>query len=146
MTAISSCPRSWNRTEQGPVSKMTELTIAEAREGLRKKSFSSRELTQAHIAAIEDGNAALNAYVLPTPERALEMAAASDARLAKGEAGALEGIPLGIKDLFCTKGVRTTACSHVLHGFTPTYESTVTANLDRKSTRLNSSHLGISYA
>ncbi|MGD9500980.1 MAG: Asp-tRNA(Asn)/Glu-tRNA(Gln) amidotransferase subunit GatA [Methyloceanibacter sp.] len=111
------------------MNKLTELTIAEAREGLRKKAFSARELTEAHIAAIEAGNAALNAYVLPTPERALEMATASDARLAKGEAGALEGIPLGIKDLFCTKGVRTTACSHILDGFTPPYESTVTANL-----------------
>ena len=67
-------------------------------------------------------NEALNAFVLPTPERALDMATASDARRKKGEAGALEGIPLGIKDLFCTKDVRTTACSHILDGFTPTYE------------------------
>jgi aspartyl-tRNA(Asn)/glutamyl-tRNA(Gln) amidotransferase subunit A len=111
------------------VTKLTDLTIAEARDGLRDKSFSARELTQAHVAAIESANAALNAFVLPTPEQALEMAAASDARLKKGEGGALEGIPLGIKDLFCTKGVRTTACSHILDGFTPTYESTVTANL-----------------
>jgi aspartyl-tRNA(Asn)/glutamyl-tRNA(Gln) amidotransferase subunit A len=112
-----------------PVSKLTDLTIADARDGLRNKSFSAEELTQAHIEAIEAANAALNAFVLPTPERALAMAAASDARLAKGEGGALEGIPLGIKDLFCTKDVRTTACSHILDGFTPTYESTVTANL-----------------
>jgi len=111
------------------VTKLTDLTIAGARDGLRDKSFSARELAQAHVEAIEAANAALNAYVLPTPERALEMAAASDARLAKGEGGALEGIPLGIKDLFCTKDVRTTACSHILDGFTPTYESTVTANL-----------------
>jgi len=111
------------------VTKLTDLTIAEAREGLRDKSFSATELTQAHLAAIESANAALNAYVLPTPERALEMAKASDARLKKGEGGTLEGIPLGIKDLFCTKGFRTTACSHILDGFTPTYESTVTANL-----------------
>ncbi|WP_083239389.1 Asp-tRNA(Asn)/Glu-tRNA(Gln) amidotransferase subunit GatA [Methyloceanibacter superfactus] len=108
---------------------LTDLTIAEARDGLRGKSFTARELTQAHVDAIEAANAALNAYVLPTPERALEMAAASDARLGKGEGGSLEGIPLGIKDLFCTKGVRTTACSHILDGFTPTYESTVTTNL-----------------
>src|SRR5262245_28876532 len=98
MMAISSCPRSSNRTEQGSVSKLTELTIAEAREELRKKSFSSRELAEAHIAAIEEGNPALNAYVLPTPERALEMAKASDARLAKGEAGGLEGLALGIME------------------------------------------------
>jgi aspartyl-tRNA(Asn)/glutamyl-tRNA(Gln) amidotransferase subunit A len=78
------------------VTKLTDLTIAEAREGLRDKSFSARELTQAHLAAIETANEALNAYVLPTPERALEMAKASDARLKKGEGGTLEGIPLGI--------------------------------------------------
>ncbi|MGK2923926.1 MAG: Asp-tRNA(Asn)/Glu-tRNA(Gln) amidotransferase subunit GatA [Methyloceanibacter sp.] len=108
---------------------LTNLTIAEARKGLRAKSFSAEELTQAHLDAMEKANAALNAYVLPTPERALEMASASDAKLGKGEGGALEGIPLGIKDLFCTRDVRTTACSHILDGFTPTYESTVTANL-----------------
>ncbi|MEM7192983.1 MAG: amidase family protein, partial [Pseudomonadota bacterium] len=108
---------------------LTELTIAKARKGLNAKSFSAKELAEAHIAAIDAANKALNAYVLATPERALEMAAASDARIAKGEAGALEGITLGIKDLFCTKDVRTTACSHILNGFTPPYESTVTANL-----------------
>ena len=111
------------------MAKLTDLTIAEAREGLRTKSFSAEDLAQAHIDAIEGANAAINAFVLPTPERALAMATESDARLRKGEGGALEGIPLGIKDLFCTKGVRTTACSHILDGFTPTYESTVSANL-----------------
>ncbi len=111
------------------MTKLTELTIAEARDGLANKSFSADELTRAHIDAIEAANDALNAFILKTPERALHMAAASDKRLRQGEVGALEGIPLGIKDLFCTKGVRTTACSHVLEGFTPTYESTVTANL-----------------
>ena len=111
------------------MAKLTDLTIAEAREGLRSKSFSAEDLAQAYIDAIESANAAINAFVLPTPERALAMAKESDARLRKGEGGALEGIPLGIKDLFCTKGVRTTACSHILDGFTPTYESTVSANL-----------------
>ncbi len=111
------------------MTELTDLTIAEAREGLRGKSFSARELAEAHVDAIDKANDALNVYVLPTPERALDMAQSSDARLKKGEAGVLEGIPLGIKDLFCTKGVRTTACSHILDGFTPTYESTVTANL-----------------
>jgi len=111
------------------VTQLTELTIAEARDGLAKKSFSADELARAHVDAIEAANDALNAFILKTPERALEMAAASDKRLKQGKAGALEGIPLGIKDLFCTKGVRTTACSHILDGFTPTYESTVTANL-----------------
>ncbi|MGC1179501.1 MAG: Asp-tRNA(Asn)/Glu-tRNA(Gln) amidotransferase subunit GatA [Methyloceanibacter sp.] len=107
----------------------TELSIAEAREALQRKELSATELARAHLDAIGKANEALNAFVLPTPERALEMAKASDVRIRRGEAGALEGIPLGIKDLFATKGVRTTACSHILDGFTPTYESTVTANL-----------------
>jgi len=111
------------------VTDLTELTISDAREGLRAKSFTAVELADAHLAAIEAANRAINAYVLPTPERALEAARRSDERLGKGEGGSLEGIPLGIKDLFCTKDVRTTACSHILDGFTPPYESTVTANL-----------------
>ncbi|MGZ5862551.1 MAG: Asp-tRNA(Asn)/Glu-tRNA(Gln) amidotransferase subunit GatA [Methyloceanibacter sp.] len=111
------------------MTEFTDLSIAEAREGLKRKEFSATELARAHLSGIEAANAALNAYVLPTPERALEMAKASDKRLKQGAARALEGIPLGIKDLFATKGVRTTACSHILDGFTPPYESTVTANL-----------------
>jgi aspartyl-tRNA(Asn)/glutamyl-tRNA(Gln) amidotransferase subunit A len=107
----------------------TDLSIAEAREALARKELSAEELARAHIDAIGRANEALNAFVLNTPERALQAAKESDARLRKGEARPLEGIPLGIKDLFATKGVRTTACSHVLDGFTPTYESTVTANL-----------------
>jgi aspartyl-tRNA(Asn)/glutamyl-tRNA(Gln) amidotransferase subunit A len=107
----------------------TDLSIAEAREALARKELSAQELAQAHIDAIDRSNEALNAFVLTTPERALEAAKESDARLKKGEARPLEGIPLGIKDLFATRGVRTTACSHILDGFTPTYESTVTANL-----------------
>ena len=107
----------------------TDLSIAEARKALAHKEFSAEELARAHIDAIGRANEALNAFVLTTPERALEAAKESDARLRKGEARPLEGIPLGIKDLFATKGVRTTACSHVLDDFTPTYESTVTANL-----------------
>ncbi|MGI9385744.1 MAG: amidase, partial [Methyloligellaceae bacterium] len=108
---------------------LTDLSIVQARDGLREKSFSARELAQAHLDAIEAGNEPLNAYILPTPDHALEMADAADARLAKGEGGALEGIPIGVKDLFCTKGVRTTACSRILDDFKPTYESTVTENL-----------------
>ena len=108
---------------------LTDLTIAAARDGLQKKEFSAVELTSAHIEAIEAANASLNTYNLPTPDKAREMAAASDQRLNEGSAGALEGIALGIKDLFCTEGVRTTACSHILDGFEPGYESTVTANL-----------------
>jgi aspartyl-tRNA(Asn)/glutamyl-tRNA(Gln) amidotransferase subunit A len=112
------------------VSELTSLTLAEARDGLKKKSFSALELADAHVAAIEKARA-LNAFVLPTPERASAMAKASDARIAAGNAGPLEGIPLAIKDMFCTEGVRSTACSHILDNFVPTYDSTVTANLWR---------------
>ncbi len=109
---------------------LTSLTLAEAREGLRAKTFSAVELATAHSAAVSEARA-LNAFVLETPERAAEMAAQSDARIAKGEAGPLEGIPLAIKDMFCTAGVRSTACSHILDTFVPTYESTVSGNLWR---------------
>lgn len=108
---------------------LTKLTLAGALDGLAAKEFSSRELTQSFVDAIAAANPALNAYVVETPEKALAMADASDARRAKGEAGKLDGAPLGIKDLYCTKGVRTTACSNILAEFTPTYESTVTQNL-----------------
>ncbi len=108
---------------------LTKLTLTEAREGLLQGQFSATDLTRAFLAAIETGNASLNAYVLPTPERALAQAQASDARLVKGDPRPLEGLPLGIKDLYCTRGVRTTACSNILGEFTPTYESTVTQNL-----------------
>nr|WP_321444278.1 Asp-tRNA(Asn)/Glu-tRNA(Gln) amidotransferase subunit GatA [uncultured Cohaesibacter sp.] len=107
---------------------LTALTIAEARDGLAKKEFTATELTQSYLAAIDAADA-LNAYIIKTPEKALDMAKASDARIAKGEAGALEGIPLGIKDLYCTKGVGAQACSHILDNFKPGYESTVTQNL-----------------
>jgi aspartyl-tRNA(Asn)/glutamyl-tRNA(Gln) amidotransferase subunit A len=108
---------------------LTRLTIAEARDRLRSKAFTSSELTEAYLSAIDQANPSLNAYVAVTHEKAREMAKASDARLAKNESGALEGIPLGIKDLFATEGVHTQACSHVLDGFKPQYESTVSANL-----------------
>src|SRR6185503_3476470 len=109
------------------MTSLTSLTISAARDGLKKKSFSARELTDAYLAAMEKARV-LNAYIIETPDQARAMAAASDARLAKGEAGALEGIPLGVKDLFATRGVHTQAASHVLDGFKPTYESTVTIN------------------
>jgi len=112
------------------VSELTSLSLAEARDGLKKKSFSAAELTSAHQTAIEKARA-LNAFVLETPERATEMAKASDARIAQGKAGPLEGIPLAIKDMFCTTGIRSTACSHILDNFVPTYESTVTSQLWR---------------
>ena len=111
------------------MSDLTELTLSAALEGLVAKDFSAREITSAFLGKIETANPALNAYVVVTPEKALAMADASDARRAKGEAGLLDGAPLGIKDLYCTAGVRTTACSGILGEFTPTYESTVTQNL-----------------
>src|ERR1700761_1282090 len=109
---------------------LTSLSLAQARDALRKKEFSASELADAHLAAMEKART-LNAFVLETPDRARAMARASDERLAKGQGGALEGLPLGIKDLFCTADVRTTACSHILENFVPTYESTVTSNLWR---------------
>ena len=108
---------------------LTALSIAAARDGLATKAFTARELTEAYLAAIEAANPKLNAYITTTPEQALAMAQLSDNQLSKGKGRALEGIPLGIKDLFATKGVHTQAASHVLDGFKPTYESTVTQNL-----------------
>src|SRR6184192_439800 len=112
------------------MTNLTSMTIAEAKAGLANKSFTSLELTDAHLAAIEAARS-LNAFVLETPEKARDMAQAADARIAKGEGGPLAGIPLGIKDLFATKDVRTTACSKILDNFVPPYESTVTSNLWR---------------
>lgn len=108
---------------------LTRLTIAQARERLRAKEISALELTDAYLNAIDSSNEALNAYVAITHDKARDMARASDERLSAGEGGALEGIPLGIKDLFATEGVHTQAASHILDGFKPRYESTVTANL-----------------
>ena len=111
---------------------LTPLTISDARDGLEKGDYSATELTQTYIQAMEAGRE-LNAFITETPDVALERAAESDARRAKGEvAGPMDGIPIAIKDLFCTEDVLTTAASHILDGFVPAYESTVTANL-RKS-------------
>lgn len=107
---------------------LTKLTMCEARDGLGAKDFTASELTDAHIAEMEAGRA-LNCFVTETTEQAKAQAKESDMRLAKGEGGAMEGIPLAIKDLFCTKGIQTTAASHILEGFTPEYESTVSSNL-----------------
>ncbi|MGA9659918.1 MAG: Asp-tRNA(Asn)/Glu-tRNA(Gln) amidotransferase subunit GatA [Asticcacaulis sp.] len=111
------------------MSDLTQLTLKGALDGLKAKSFSSLELTNAFIGAIEGANSKLNAYVETSFDLARDQAALSDARLATGEGRALEGAPLGIKDLYCTRGVRTTACSGILANFVPTYESTVTQNL-----------------
>ncbi|WP_188260672.1 Asp-tRNA(Asn)/Glu-tRNA(Gln) amidotransferase subunit GatA [Azospirillum tabaci] len=109
---------------------LTHLTMAAALDGLAKKEFTAVELTEAHVKAVETIRP-LNAFITETPEQALAMAKASDARRAKGEAGPMEGLPIAVKDLFCTKGVPTTAASHILDGFKPEYESTVTSNLWR---------------
>jgi aspartyl-tRNA(Asn)/glutamyl-tRNA(Gln) amidotransferase subunit A len=111
------------------MSDLNHLTIAGALDALAQKKVSAKELAAAHVAAIEQ-HRDLNAFITETPEKALAMAEASDARRAKGEEPRLmEGLPIGIKDLFCTEGTLTTAGSHILDGFKPTYESTVTANL-----------------
>ena len=110
------------------MSALTDLTIAQAGEQLRARKISARELAQSHVAAM-DAAKQLNAFITPTPEKALAMADAADARLKSGSTSALEGVPLAIKDLFCTEGVLTTAASHILDGFKPPYESTITANL-----------------
>ena len=110
---------------------MFDFTLAGARAALRARQVSARELTTAHLGAIEALNPRLNAFITVTPDLALRQAAAADAALARGEAGNLTGIPLAIKDLFCTAGVRTTAASRILEPFVPPYESTVTANLLR---------------
>ena len=107
---------------------LTQLTLAQARDGLRQKDFSARELTQSYLDAMGEARE-LNCYITETADKALAMADDSDQRLASQEARALEGIPLGIKDLFCTADVATSAGSHILDGFVPTYESTVSQNL-----------------
>src|SRR6195952_5210072 len=109
---------------------LTSLTLAEARKGLANKSFTSLGLTDAHLKAIEAARV-LNAFVLETPEQARAMAREVDAKIARGEGGPLAGIPLGIKDLFATRDVRTTACSKILGNFVPPYESTITSQLWR---------------
>jgi aspartyl-tRNA(Asn)/glutamyl-tRNA(Gln) amidotransferase subunit A len=112
------------------MSELTSLTLAEARDRLRRREFSAVELADAHIAVMAKARA-LNAFVLETPEHARAMAQVADARLGAGEARPLEGLALGIKDMFATRDVRTTACSHILDNFLPTYESTVSSNLWR---------------
>jgi aspartyl-tRNA(Asn)/glutamyl-tRNA(Gln) amidotransferase subunit A len=110
------------------MSNITDLTMVETLAALDAKKLSAVEITEAYIAATEKARP-LNAYITETPDVARAQAKASDERRAKGEAGAMEGLPLAIKDLYCTKGVRTTAASHILENFVPTYESTVTTKL-----------------
>lgn len=110
------------------MSDVTRMTLAEARDAIRAKKISSRELTGAFVQAIAQARP-LNAFITEAGEQALHDADAADARIASGKMGALEGLPLAIKDLFCTKGVKTTAASKILGNFIPPYESTVTQNL-----------------
>jgi len=110
------------------MSDLAKLTIAEARDGLKRKKFSALELAKAHNAEVAAAKA-LNAFITETPEVALKAAEAADQRIAKGDAPAMAGIPIAMKDVFCTEGILTTAGSHILDGFTPRYESTVSANL-----------------
>jgi aspartyl-tRNA(Asn)/glutamyl-tRNA(Gln) amidotransferase subunit A len=110
------------------MSALNRLTIEAMIEGLKAKRFSATELVDSHIVACEKGRA-LNAFIVETFEDARRAAIEADRRLVNGEARALEGIPLGIKDLFCTEGVRSNACSKILGEFAPTYESTVSGNL-----------------
>jgi len=112
------------------VSALTGMTISQARDGLKRKDFSAREMAAAYIKAVEAARP-LNAFLVETPERALAMAEESDARIAKGNPLPLDGVPVAVKDLFCTEGVETTAASKILEGFVPPYESAVTANLWR---------------
>ncbi|HEY4986804.1 MAG TPA: Asp-tRNA(Asn)/Glu-tRNA(Gln) amidotransferase subunit GatA, partial [Bradyrhizobium sp.] len=109
-------------------SSPTDFTLAQARDAVHSKKVSSKELTQAFVKAVAEARP-LNAFVTETPEKAIEMAVASDVRIAAGTARPLEGLPLAIKDLFCTKGVKTTAGSKILGNFIPPYESTVSQNL-----------------
>jgi len=110
------------------VSDLTDLTVAGIRDGFRKGDFSAREVADAFNGAVASGRT-LNAFIVETPEHAIAAAEAADRGRAAGEFSPLSGVPLGIKDLFCTEGYQTTAASHILEGFTPTYESTVSARL-----------------
>ncbi|AGA64970.1 Aspartyl-tRNA(Asn) amidotransferase subunit A [Liberibacter crescens BT-1] len=111
------------------MSELNLMSISEIRDKLRLKEFSSVELTESYLKSIESSDSKINAYVEVTAEKAHDMAKESDNRIIAGKAGNLEGIPLGVKDLFATKGVHTQACSHILDGFKPFYESTVTQKL-----------------
>ncbi|HBP26391.1 MAG TPA: Asp-tRNA(Asn)/Glu-tRNA(Gln) amidotransferase GatCAB subunit A [Alphaproteobacteria bacterium] len=107
------------------VNKMIDLTITQALQKLKSRAISATELARAYLNRIEQFGEKLNCYITTTPDRALADAAAADARYADGTAGALDGIPIGMKDLFATRGIRTTAASHMLENFVPEYESTV---------------------
>ncbi|MCR4917865.1 MAG: Asp-tRNA(Asn)/Glu-tRNA(Gln) amidotransferase subunit GatA [Alphaproteobacteria bacterium] len=121
---------------------MIDLTITEALQKLKSGEISATELTRAHLDRIEKYNSELNCYITTTPERALADAAAADERIKNGTARALDGIPIAMKDLFATRGIRTTAASHILENFVPEYESTVSQNfIDAGTVLLGKSNL-----
>ena len=107
---------------------LTKLTLSAARDALHKKDISAAELTEAHLRAIDDASE-LNAYIEVTADKAMDMAVGADKMINAGNAHGMTGIPIGIKDLYCTKGVHSQSSSHILDGFKPEYESTVTSNL-----------------
>jgi aspartyl-tRNA(Asn)/glutamyl-tRNA(Gln) amidotransferase subunit A len=111
------------------MTNLADLGVAELRDGLKNKQFSAVEVATAINDRVAKENAHFNAFIVTTPEKALEQAAAADARIARGEADDITGVPVAVKDLFCTKGVQTTAASHILEGFIPQYESSVTQKL-----------------
>ena len=115
------------------MTNLTHLTIAEALKGLKAKTFTATELVGAHIKAAEDARG-LNCFITETFDTARAQAKEADARYLKGDAKPLDGIPVAMKDLFCTEGVQTTAASKILKGFTPPYESTVSAQMKRDGT------------
>ena len=108
---------------------LTDLTMVQALAGLEKKEFTAVELTERYIAASDKGQKATNAYIKTTFDQARDAAKASDARRAAGKAGVMDGVSIAMKDLYCTKGVQTTAGSKILDGFVPPYESTVSQKL-----------------
>ncbi len=110
------------------MTNLTRLTLSEARDGLTKGDFTSRELTEQHLSAMEQGRE-LNSYIVETTDIALDMADRADQMIRAGKATGMTGIPIAVKDLFCTKDIHSCASSHILDGFRPKYESTVTANL-----------------
>jgi len=107
---------------------LTKLTLSAARDGLHKRDFTAREITEQHLKAIEDAKE-LNSFIEVTTDQALQMADVADEMIKSGNAKGMTGIPIGIKDLYCTKGVHSCSASHILDGFKPEYESTVTSNL-----------------
>ncbi len=111
------------------MTELTKLGVAAIREGVASGDFTAVEVATAFNANVAKAKA-LNAFIVETPEKAIEAAQAVDADRAAGKPlGKMAGVPIGMKDLFCTEGVQTTAASHILEGFVPTYESTVSANL-----------------